>query len=469
MAADRAAQPSDDAEPNHREPPTRFGRNGGANVENDTGEEHDLSYLRTRRARANDPRRSLSAAFAERNDPANPVVTLRREQAAPAGMPALSSAPRRLLLGRSRGFWVLSAALFALVAGATFGVFYSRQTWAERAAVAPEVVRGPAPTANSGLHMHVDVRGERVLVSWDPRASGVQGTKGGVLTIEDAGRRSQFPLDAEQAANGSVLYRPGSGDVTFRLEIHNASGAVFSDSLRVLDPAKAALEAQQKAPVQQPPDHVPEHVRIDASAKVPHVEAAGAKEKPTGRTHSGRPIARNIAPRTESTAAGTADPLTHMPAAAPAVLPPAQAVAGAALPSEFTQDAIASNLTPPAPPGQIRGKTTGIAIGKVSAAHASGAPAGQEGIFLPAQAVKQVMPKLRSSLLRTLPPGAKVGVVVSIDTHGRVKHAEIAPASRQIDIGVQRAVIDAAKEWRFAPAWRNGKKVDSEHTIFFQF
>lgn len=79
------------------------------------------------------------------------------------------------------------------------------------------------------------------------------------------------------------------------------------------------------------------------------------------------------------------------------------------------------------------------------------------------------MPKLRDSLLRAIQPGTSVGVLVTIDTHGRVKHAEIAPASRNIDIGVQKAAIDAAKDWRFEAARRNGKKVTSEHTIFFQF
>ncbi|HEX7361235.1 MAG TPA: TonB family protein [Bryobacteraceae bacterium] len=438
MATDHAAQPSDGAQPQEERP--RLPADAPEAVEN-TGEAHDLTYIRTRRARANDPRRSLNAD--RRQDPPGPIA-LRR--AAPP--PASVTAPGTRFFHRSRAFWLLSLALFALVAGITFALFYARQAWVKRAGVAPEIIH--ASRTVSSLHMHVEVQGERVLVSWNPLASGVE-PAGGRLTIEDAGQRHEFSLDATQAANGSVLYRPTSGNVNFRLEIRNASGAVFSDNLRVLDPAQAALRAQKKAlPSVAPP-----------KSHKPRIQSASAPRRKPPVQH----VARAIPPRRFETPHFTADPM-EMPAAAPTVLSPGQAVAGSgnSLGPDILQRAPISD----APPSPASGRTAGELVGTVSALHDRDAPP-PAGLFRPPQAVKQVMPKLRSSLVGVVVPGTKVEVQVRIDKHGRVKRARIAPASREIDIGVQKAALDAARQWRFTPAWKDGKRVPSEHTIVFRF
>lgn len=438
MATDHAAQPSDGAEPQGKRPgpPAQ-----APEAADDTDEAHDLTYIRTRRARANDPRRSLTPAHSQ--DAPGPVA-LRR--AAPPPPPVTSAAtPRTSFFHRSRAFWLLSLALFALVAGITFALFYTRQAWVKRAGVAPEVIR--ASRAVSSLHMHVEVQGERVLVSWSPRASGVDAA-GGQLTIEDAGQRHEFPLDATQAANGSVLYRPASGDVNFHLEIRNASGAVFSDSLRVVDPAQAALRAQQKAPPSTGPPQ----------SSQPRIESVSAPSRKPAAKH----VARATAPRrfeAPHIALDALDPL-DMPAAAPSVSSPRQA-AGA----ETLENAPISAVPLPTP--VLRTSPTGEVIGTVSATHGQAESAA--GLFRPSQPVMQVMPRLRSSLVGEVTPGTKVEVQVRIDKRGRVKRARIAPESRNIDIGVQKAALDAAKQWRFTPAWQNGRRVPSEHTIVFRF
>jgi TonB family protein len=434
MATDHAAQPSDGADPQGKRPGTPA--NAPEAVEG-ADEAHDLTYIRTRRARANDPRRSLTAAH--RQDAPGPVA-LRRAVPPPPGAPAGPSRSR--FFHRSRAFWLLSLALFALVAGITFALFYSRQTWVKRAGVAPEVIH--ASRAVSSLHMHVEVQGERVLVSWNPRASGVQAA-GGQLTIEDAGQSHEFPLDATQAANGSVLYRPTSGDVNFHLQIRNASGAVFSDSLRVLDPAKAALQAQQKAPPSAEPP----------KSRQPRIESVSTpSRKPAVHTPSPR---RFKAPHV---ALDAIDPL-GMPAAAPSISSPGQAAR-----AESLENAPISAVPLPTP--ALRASATGEVIGTVSATHGRRSESAA-GLFRPSQPVKQVMPRLRSELVGEVAPGTKVEVQVRIDKRGRVKRARIAPESRGIDIAVQKAALDAAKQWRFTPAWQNGKRVPSEHTIVFRF
>lgn len=88
---------------------------------------------------------------------------------------------------------------------------------------------------------------------------------------------------------------------------------------------------------------------------------------------------------------------------------------------------------------------------------------------MPPQPTKQVLPTLRSSLASVLEPGTVVTVKVLVDSRGRVKRAETVGDLQNVDIGIQKAAVSAAKQWRFTPAKLNGKRVSSEHTIVFQF
>jgi protein TonB len=481
MAADNTAKTS--IEPSngdhtdlHAQAPGPNGDSGSPDDGLEITEPHDLSFIRARRARANDPRRSLNAAFADRNEAPPTPVALRRAPSAPQPQPP---APRPKPVGRSRTFWIFSAFLFALVAGSTFALFYFRQTWVEGAGVAPEVIRATVPV--SSLQMHVEAQGERVLVSWNPHASGVQATSGGLLTIEDAGQHREFPLDASQAANGSVLYRPASGDVTFRLQIRNATGATFNDSLRVLDPAKAALATQVKPAVSPNPParRLPSSVLRPPSASSRRESARTATLLASNRPN--QPDRTNLNPSRDRSLPG-ADPSSNMPTTpsisasavpAPSASQSSQPVPQIAQQRTAQQGTGSSTAAPPAlaPASTVPAQTTPPATGTVSVVQTRGiaVPDSATNGFVPPQVITQVAPSLRPSLSAAIRSGSRIEVQVLIDSRGRVKHADVIGDLQNVDIGVQKAAINAAKQWKFQPARLNGKRVQSEHTIVFHF
>jgi len=452
--------------------------------DDDTPPQHDLSapiesapieltIVRARQARARHPRRSPHTL----GQPEPEAVTLRRVAAA---QPAPQARPPR----RSRKFWIAAAALFAAVSGATFTVLYLRQSAAERAEVAPEIIRATIPV--SSLHMRAEAQGDRVLVSWNPRAAGIQSATGGLLTIEDQTGTRTFPLDASQAANGSVLYRPASGDVTFRLQIQNVAGKVFRDSLRVLDPVRAEAPEASK-PVSRAAMEQPEQTNAKAS---PAPRAATAAHAHTPPAQMPTLAFRQAAPKPRasldqyapSSNGASLRPLTSVSETRPAPAPPSaiQAVSSSsstpppaepasplpqespnALQNTAPQPSTPSSLQTPAP--AMSATATGVQARSIPL------PGPPNADFVPPQPTKQVLPTLRSSLASVLEPGTVVTVRVLVDSRGRVKRAETVGDLQNVDIGIQKAAVSAAKQWRFTPAKLNGKRVSSEHTIVFQF
>ena len=430
----------------------------------------ELTIVRARQARARRPRRSPDTL----GQPEPEAVSLRRVAAPP-------QAPQTRPLRRSRKFWIAAAALFAAVSGATFTILYLRQSAAERAEVAPEVIRAVIPV--SSLHMRAEAQGDRVLVSWNPRAAGIQSATGGLLTIEDRTGTRTFPLDASQAANGSVLYRPASGDVTFRLQIQNVAGKVFRDTLRVLDPVRAEAPEASK-PISRAAMERPEQTNAKASSAPRAATAAHAHtppaQMPTLAFRQAAPKPRaSLDQYAPSSNGASLRPLTSVSEAGPAPAPPSamQTVSStpplsqrAPEPQQESPNALQNASPQPSPPSNLQ--TPAPAISTIATgvqARSIPLPGPPNADFVPPQPTKQVLPTLRSSLASVLEPGTVVTVKVLVDSRGRVKRAETVGDLQNVDIGIQKAAVSAAKQWRFTPAKLNGKRVSSEHTIVFQF
>jgi hypothetical protein len=126
--------------------------------------------------------------------------------------------------------------IFIIAAAATFAFILMRQT-----------AQNGQPTSffsafrgETGLDLRVEGQGDRVLLSWNRRNPAVRNARRGVLHIRDGTRDRNVRLDADQVRGGAVLYRPGSGDVTFRLDVESSDGTLATDSTRVLDGARPA-------------------------------------------------------------------------------------------------------------------------------------------------------------------------------------------------------------------------------------
>ncbi len=106
---------------------------------------------------------------------------------------------------------------------------------------------------NSSLGLRVENQGVWLRVTWDREALGVRSATQGYLEITDGSERREARLDSHELAEGSVLYRPESGDIALLLKLRGKRGVV-SESLRVLagdrlsSPASAGPKTQSSSP-----------------------------------------------------------------------------------------------------------------------------------------------------------------------------------------------------------------------------
>lgn len=134
--------------------------------------------------------------------------------------------------------WISSAVLFVLVATATFLLLYARGVRSGNGIVVPRIIRAIFPA--TGLGLRVEGQGDRLLLSWNRRSPSVSAALDGILEINDGGQQRQIHLSSDQLADGSVLYRPASDDVLFRLQTRGGQGSITVESIRVLDGGKTA-------------------------------------------------------------------------------------------------------------------------------------------------------------------------------------------------------------------------------------
>jgi periplasmic protein TonB len=79
----------------------------------------------------------------------------------------------------------------------------------------------------------------------------------------------------------------------------------------------------------------------------------------------------------------------------------------------------------------------------------------------------QVMPNTRAIPNGTIQARTRVEVQVNVDQAGRVSSAHV--ASSGVNEQISAAALSAARRWTFDPASNNGQRVNSEHTIVFEF
>ena len=169
-----------------------------------------------------------------RPSPSQPMLTARsqsgNELARTHDIPSFLSASTKPA-GNQVLLWILAVALFGLAAVGTFAVVRSQ--------VLPNNLRMPAH-ATSPLGLRVEGQGSRILVTWDRNGATAKSSASGRLFINDGAQQQTISLDANQIANGSVLFSPNSADVTLRLEFLNEKGEATGETLRLLDGSSAS-------------------------------------------------------------------------------------------------------------------------------------------------------------------------------------------------------------------------------------
>lgn len=442
---------------------------------------------------------------------------------APPGVPALiPEAPRRRSIP-----WISSVLVFATAAGLTFGLVYSYGLSSGN--YMPGFLKSffPAP----GLGLRLESQGDRLLLSWNRHHPAVRNSKGGLLQIDDGPKHRQVVLDATQVLNGSVLYRPISDDVTFRLEVESIQDGKVSETMRVLDAAKpgtldvstpsavtAAPPADRTvAPAGQPDGgmagrtaagQVP-YTRIPASTTVVSRRAGGATANgpvvnapPPARSGTSAGNTQTAPPphvplnmpvkKAETPGQVNFDVLPGTPAPAENGGPTASANSGAtsnptATTTETARNAppLEANVTPAPvtgkqnPEKQIQGKPSAEKQKPLSASSSEPLPntaalktqPPQSAIvnYRPPRPLRQVVPNTSPLSPAILAGAGRVEVVLKVDATGHVTEAHIVNGAKKVNPLVAGVSVLAAKQWIFQPATLSGRPVPSEHSVVFQF
>ena len=345
----------------------------------------------------------------------------------------------------ARSTWLLSPAVFLIAAIATFFISYSRTS---SAANAPRIspVFDPRSTA---LDLRVETQGAGLRLSWNRLSPAVASAKSGLLEIDDGGGRRQIALDRNQIVNGSIVYRPASDDVSFRLSLHSGQGPDVAQVLRVLD----------------------------ASPRLPAVEAVTPDKEPAKATH--REVVaeahadftpRVPTPAVESSTMNSAQK-TAPPSQVASVPAPAVTVAQSVPPLPDGETALPK---PAAPPLQSSSVPQSVPLPKTTpqsnvnaASEESATPTKQVPLpaYVPPRPIKWVQPDQR--LLGGSNPAVPVDirVKVKIDETGHVTAAHALIDGGKRDKKLMAAAAAAVRQWVFEPAKSHGVNVATEETI----
>jgi hypothetical protein len=134
-------------------------------------------------------------------------------------------------------------------------------------------------TSAADLGLSVDVQGSDLHVTWNRNIPAVRFAKSGKLRINDNGQQQDVVMDARQVANGSVLYTPTSGNVSFRMDVQGKDAQLATGGFRVFNLIKAAETAEKLAPVAIPEAPIDTHASASRANIQPTREGLRSNSK----------------------------------------------------------------------------------------------------------------------------------------------------------------------------------------------
>jgi hypothetical protein len=334
----------------------------------------------------------------------------------------------------TRKAWWLGAAggllVVALLLVAWFGVSARRA--------------GPLRTVSAPvLGMRISSQGDSFWLSWDRNSAAVTQASDGVLHINDGGGHRDVVLDSAQVQNGSVLYRPQSGDVVFNLELHRNGVILGAESIRALDGSRTSGNSGNAATAAGP-------VAVPAATafRREHQPALAVNPTPT-------------APLLPDSSRPSATPVERVEVVEPPPVLATQLPLGKQLPGLQTDVPEPPKQQPTAPVEQ-QPKVAAAVVQTVSA------PITPPVVKEP-QPVRKVLPNLRNVSQQLLYDTAELEVQVWIDTAGRVTDAHPVSNGKKVNQALIGEAIKAAMQWTFIPATNSGRPVPATHVITFRF
>ncbi|HWB83002.1 MAG TPA: TonB family protein [Bryobacteraceae bacterium] len=306
-----------------------------------------------------------------------------------------------------------------------------------------------APQDSSPLALRVERTAGELLLTWNRDSDAIRTASKAVLSISDGDQHENVDLDLTQLRNGSVVYSPSSSDVSFRLEVTGSKlGTTTSESVRVLrtrpspmpDNTQPPADATKMPPAATSAAAANSIDKLHPSAAMPPDEAAETQEpvapKPQPKQFSMESLSERLRPARQS----------DLPEAPNIGQAPTQIAAA----SGISFGGVTPSL--PAPPPAPRAVTP-----SPSAVRAGGQIRQAEVIYS--------KPPEYPALARQARITGTVTLQATVGADGRVKDVKILRGHPLL----QKAAIDAVKQWVYRPALLNGSPVDQETQIVLNF
>jgi protein TonB len=292
----------------------------------------------------------------------------------------------------------------------------------------------------------VERSGGELVLTWNRDSAAIRNATHAVLSITDGDQHENVDMDLSQLRGaGSISYSPATGDVVFRMEVTGPDQArTTSESVRVLRTRPSPMEGQQ-APTANPsattgaasqPAAVPNPPASTASPEPVEAEVAKAPATPlkrfspeslAQRLRPTRPADLPAAPAVPQSTAGSG--LAALNLGGPAIAPPPPPPAAAPAPSRPTVERTS-------PGGQIQ----------------------------QAQLIRRKDPQY-PRLAKEAGARGTVELIATIGTDGHVKAVQVVKGHPLL----QRAAVDAVKQWVYRPTILNGQAVESQTQILLNF
>lgn len=398
----------------------------------------------------------------------HPDLLLEQESLDAEAPPAL--AETRVPATRNRLVVVLLfAAVFVVAAGVTFALAYFRDRRSTSVRTAASV-QGMSRSARLG--MRARQQGDALLLSWDGKSPAVQSATDGLLQIDDGAQHREIALDHAGIVSCSMLYKPNSDNVVFRLELRGKEGVRGAESLEVVGTQTRTADLQvphAPAPTQEAKSE-PNTPKLEKLSRAAVASQRHGSKKVNAANRGSQTVSRRT-PKLSEAAGRVPRPSGQLVDAAEKAPSLSIASITAAQPSPLSAQQLPK---PPPESSTVAAKSTNRPTGTANSMKPSSPvrdSASSHGMrstpasYVPPRPLKWTAPSAKSLGISRMSAATDVQVKVRIDDSGHVTAAHALLDGPPHDEAVTAAVTAAVKQWIFEPAKMQGKNVPSEETV----
>lgn len=288
--------------------------------------------------------------------------------------------------------------------------------------------QAPAPPSaeSSGLALRAERSGGQWLLTWNRESEAIKTATKATLSINDGEQRENVDLDLAQLRNGSIVYSPLTGDVSFRLDVTGPDPSKsLSEYVRALGTRPSAMPAEPAA-------KSADNAKAEKPAAESEGETAEAEEEPVPVRAPARPLQLPAGTLAGRLRPARAEDLPEPP-------PTLAVVGGAQMPGNFGSTVRAPLPPPPPAAAPVKPASNAKIGGQVQQAR------------LLSRKDPVYPPMARQARVRGV-----VRVEATVGKDGRVRAVKVVSGHPLL----QQAAADAVKQWVYSPTLLNGQPVE---------